>query len=336
MGGLRAVWRDKVHPQRRGCRALCRAGRGAKLGAVEPSVVERELAIRLAAQAWLEGERAHGREAWTQPQLADFHYGGVRIPLMDRQRGIRKPADMAAALSIRTTYRAPGAPRPYDDGTGPDGLLRYMWRGPDPDHPENRALRAAMVRELPLIWFHGVAEGVYAALYPVYLLAEEPAERRFVVALSEEQRFTPVGDVGEATRRYVERITWQRLHQPVFRAGVMRAYQTHCSVCALGHAPLLDAAHITPDADVRGEPVTSNGLALCKIHHAAFDAGILGIRPDLTVHIRSDVLLEKDGPMLEHGLQAHHDHPLLVVPRSRRDKPDPERLAERYRVFLVG
>lgn len=211
-----------------------------------------------------------------------------------------------------------------------------MWRGDDPEHAENRALREAMRRRLPLIWFHGFAPGRYAALYPVYLLSEESTARRFVVALGDEQRIAPVGAVDEAVRRYVERITWQRLHQPVFRAGVMLAYETHCAVCALGHAPLLDAAHITPDSDERGEPVTSNGLALCKIHHAAFDAGILGIRPNLTVHIRSDVLHEVDGPMLRHGLQEHHDRPLLVVPRTHRDRPDPERLDARYRRFLSG
>lgn len=300
------------------------------------SVVERELAIRLAAQAWLDASRAQGRETWTQSMLADFHYRGERIALMDRQRGIRKPSGMAAALSMRTVYRAPGESRPYDDGTGPDGLLRYMWRGDDPDHAENRALRAAMERGLPLIWFLGFAPGLYTALYPVYLRSEERALRRFVVALSDEQRLAPVGDIGEAMRRYVERTTLQRLHQPVFRAGVLLAYETHCAVCALGHAPLLDAAHITPDADPRGVPATTNGLALCKIHHAAFDANILGIRPNLTVHIRSDVLDEVDGPMLRHGLQDHHDRALLVVPRRTSDQPDRARLEERYEQFLAG
>jgi hypothetical protein len=34
---------------------------------------------------------------------------------------------------------------------------------------------------------------------------------------------------------------------------------------------LLDAAHILPDGHPKGEPVVPNGLALCKLHHAAFD-----------------------------------------------------------------
>ena len=115
----------------------------------------------------------------------------------------------------------------------------------------------------------------------------------------------------------------------------MRAYDTRCAVCAIRHSQLLDAAHITADADERGEPVTSNGLALCKIHHGAFDAGIMGIRPNLTLHVRADVLAEVDGPMLRHGIQAHHDQSLMVVPTARRDRPDSVRLEERYSLFLA-
>lgn len=301
------------------------------------SVVERELAVRLAAMAWLDGENAHGREGWTQAQLADFSFAGERIALMDRQRGIRKPSGMAAALSMRTVYRPDGAARPYEDGTGADGLLRYKWRGQDPQHAENRALREAMVRGLPLIWFYGFAPSMYAAIYPVFLKDEEVGAHQFVVALGEDQLLVPAtGSLSAPLRAYVERTTWQRLHQPAFRAGIMRAYQTRCAVCSIRHGSLLDAAHITADSDERGDPVTSNGLALCKIHHGAFDAGILGIRPNLTVHVRADVLVEIDGPMLRHGIQEHHDRPLMVVPRSRRDQPDPQRLAARYEAFLAA
>lgn len=301
------------------------------------SPVERELAIRVAAQDWLDAQRAHGVEYWRHDTLADFQYAGERIGLLDRQRGIRKPKSMAAALSIRTAYRRAGADRPYEDGVGVDGLLRYKWRGEDSEHAENRALRSAMTLNLPLIWFHGFDVGLYAAAYPVYLLAEEPERHQFVVALGEEQRLVGVGrETAPATRAYVERTTRRRLHQPAFRAGVMRAYTTRCAVCSFRHAALLDAAHITADAHADGDPVTSNGLALCKIHHGAYDAGILGIRPDLTVHVRQDVLDEVDGPMLRHGIQEHHDRKLMVVPESRRDRPDAARLAQRYESFLAA
>jgi putative restriction endonuclease len=302
---------------------------------VTDSVVERELAIRFAAQRWLDDQRDRGAEFWTQKQLADFEFDGSRLPLMDLQRGIRKPAGMVAALSMRTVYRPAGANRPYEDGVGIDGLLRYMWRGSDPNHSENRALRAAMDHQLPLIWFRGFSAGLYAASYPVYLVAEEPAQQQFVVALGEDQRMVGVGHAADPIlRAYVERMTRQRLHQPAFRAGIMRAYSTRCAVCSFRHGNMLDAAHITADAHADGDPVTSNGLALCKIHHAAYDANILGIRPDLTIEIRADVLEEIDGPMLQYGIQAHHGRSLMVVPQSRRDRPASDRLATRYAEFL--
>ena len=134
-------------------------------------------------------------------------------------------------------------------------------------------------------------------------------------------------------RQYVTAISKRRLHQAGFRARVMRAYQRRCAVCKLGHENLLDAAHIVPDRDPRGVAAVTNGLSLCKIHHAAFDANILGIDPELIVHVREDVLREEDGPMLKHGIQAADGSRLLVVPRRAIDRPGTEFLEQRFEEF---
>ncbi len=259
------------------------------------------------------------------------------MPLIDPQRGIRKPAALEAALSFVTVYTPPGRPAPYEDATGPDGLLRYQFRGTDPNHPENVALRRAMENRLPLIWFVGVAPGVFHPVHPVWLVGEERDHLQFVVALDDAQRLlvTPGAGLNEDQRRYVERLTRSRLHQPVFRARVLTAYRTTCAMCRLRHGELLDAAHIVPDGLHNGEPVVPNGMALCKIHHAAFDRHILGVRPDLVVTVREDVLAEVDGPMLRHGLQQMAGV-RLEVPRSRADQPDKNRLEERYQLFLAA
>ncbi len=75
-----------------------------------------------------------------------------------------------------------------------------------------------------------------------------------------------------------------------------------------------------------------NGLALCKIHHAAYDRNILGVRPDLQVEVQPRVLAEIDGPMLQHGLQEMAGVRLLV-PRRPDARPDRDRLEERYLEF---
>ena len=267
--------------------------------------------------------------------LSTFEYEGARFPLIDRQRGIRKPAGMDEALAIRTVFTDPRATPPYEDAIGPDGLQRYKYRGEDPSHPENVALRRAFERQAPLIWFVGIAPGLYDPIYPVWIVGDDPKKLEFTLALDVGQRLVRPGERMDAdTREYVTRLTKQRLHQRVFRNQVLVAYDSRCAVCNLGHANLLDAAHIVADGLPHGQPVTPNGLAMCKIHHAAFDSKILGVRPDLTLHIRQDILDEIDGPMLRHALQEMHDKRLMKVPSSRASRPDPERLEERYAAFL--
>lgn len=284
--------------------------------------------------SWLTIRTNDGLTPVHSEELKDFEFQGQRIALMDAQRGIRKPAALDAALSIRTVYRAEGATRPYEDAVGPDELIRYKWRGDDPDHAENRALRAACREGVPLIWFFGVGPGWYQPIYPVFIVGEEQGLQQFVVDAVSNGLARPDTALEEHLRRYVVAETRRRLHQPVFRATVMRAYETRCAVCALRHGELLDAAHIVADSDVRGVASVRNGIALCKIHHGAFDARILGIRPDLVVQIRRDLLDEIDGPMLEHGLQERHGQPLMILPRARQERPDPALLEIEYQRFV--
>lgn len=189
-----------------------------------------------------------------------------------------------------------------------------------------------MVNGLPLAYFVGVAKGIYVPLFPVWLVDEDITRHEFAVAVDESQRVVELSALPEPQREYVERITRTRLHQPVFRARVLRAYHERCAMCRLHHAELLDAAHIIPDGQVKGDPVVPNGLALCKIHHAAYDVNLLGVRPDLVVEVTPRLLRETDGPMLSHGLQSMQGAKLLV-PRDRAAQPDQERLRIRYDEF---
>lgn len=294
---------------------------------------EFDMRLRHAAMAWLDERATHGDEFVRREELASFTFEEQRIALVDQQRGIRKPAALEAALSIQTTYTRPGQEPPYADREGRDGLLRYKYRGDDPRHAENVALRRACQRGLPLLWFVGIAPGLYLPRYPIWLVADEPEHLQFVVAMDESQRRIPTASPMEETmREYIHRVTKQRLHQPLFRARVLQAYQTRCALCHLGHGELLDAAHILPDSHPRGRPVVPNGLSLCKIHHAAYDRNILGIRPDLQVEVRRDILTEIDGPMLRHGLQEAAGTQ-VSVPRSRDARPDAASLEERYEQF---
>lgn len=266
--------------------------------------------------------------------VSQFESEGERIALMDPQRGIRKPRQLDAALSFRTVHADGPGKRPYDDIPGPDGFLRYKWRGTDASHSENRAMRTAMERRLPLIWFHGIDVGVYLPLFPVWLLAEERELHQFVVALDLIQlnNWDAGTSPDELQREHALVTAKVRLHQPMFRARVLAAYETRCSICHLRHQELLDAAHIRPDSE-GGEPVVPNGLSLCKIHHAAYDSKMIGIDSDYRISVRSDVLQEIDGPTLRHSIQEVHGS-TLQLPRRRAARPDRDLLGERFERFL--
>ena len=295
--------------------------------------------VRLAAFRFLEEQTRLAVEggALMRSVLArGFDYDGQRVPLMGPQ-GIFKPRLCEIPISITTVPIVEGETRPYDDAFGDDGLLRYRYRGTNPSHIDNVGLRLAMQRQVPLIYFHGIVPGLYVAEWPVYVVGDDPAHLAFTVSV-EERRFASLGSVPlesdetDIRRRYVTRLFRQRLHQREFRERVVLAYQHHCAVCRLRRDELLEAAHILPDADPLGVPAVPNGLALCTLHHTAFDAHLIGIRPDYVVEVRRDVLDEKDGPMLVHGLQGFHGVSIFV-PRVRVSQPDRRLLEERYARF---
>ena len=136
------------------------------------------------------------------------------------------------------------------------------------------------------------------------------------------------------TRRHYLALVQRRTGQARFRESVLDAYASRCTLCRLRHRELLDAAHIVSYAEGGTHPVT-NGLSMCKIHHAAYDANIVGVRPDGVAEVRGDVLEEKDGPMLRHGLQEIHGV-RIHLPRVLEKRPSVNALERRYEGFRAA
>jgi len=287
--------------------------------------------IRLAAFDWLNKQISIQGDVLPRELLAQgFEFEGQRVPLMGPQ-GIFKPRLCELPISITTSPNSP-----YKDAPDKEGNWLYKYRGTDPNHRDNVGLREAMKRQVPLIYFIGLREGRYLAVSPVFIVEDHPHELTFKVMADDKsilrEETQGVAEPGDGRRRYLTASVRVRLHQRGFRERVLEAYQEQCACCRLRHLELLDAAHIVADLDPDGEPVINNGISLCKLHHAAFDSNILGIRPDYVIEINKDVLEEEDGPMLRHGLQGLHQSP-IVLPRSRGFYPDPKRLEVRYAEF---
>jgi putative restriction endonuclease len=285
--------------------------------------------LRLAAFAGLEQLiDARGGFA-THAELVYFQLEGRQFGLIDYSRGIRNPAELDATLSVVSSSNGP-----YSDHIGDDGIYRYSPRKGDASSGDNKKLRIAMALGTPIVLFQKPLPNVYVPIVPAFVIGED-ADRGFFLIATDESAWrshesalsTPID------KAYVAQIVRRRVHQPVFRARVIVAYAKTCAICRLKHPELLDAAHIIPDSDKDGVAEVTNGLALCKIHHAAYDRGLLGISPDYRVHVGSRLLRETDGPMLKHGIQEMNGVTLTLPPKPF-NWPSKESLDRRFQLYL--
>jgi putative restriction endonuclease len=268
-----------------------------------------------------------------------FAFRGERIPLVNPQRGIFKPRQMRYLLSIKTVFPRPGGRVWYDDQRevhrqifAGDETVDYAFMGRDPDAADNRWLREAFEAQVPVLYFLGIAPGRYQAILPAFVVGWDAAALKARLAFGVPEQPALAAPETAVERRYALRAVKQRLHQASFREAVIAAYGGRCALSGLPEPLLLDAAHIVADKDERfGQPIVPNGIPLSKIHHAAFDAHLIGIDPDYRLHV-SDRLLElNDGPMLEALKRLHGG--TLHRPRREKDWPDRDRLALRFERF---
>jgi putative restriction endonuclease len=264
----------------------------------------------------------HGEDVLYRGGLdAGFAFRGGRVPFLSPQKGIFRAAaqEDAAALSINTSSNGP-------------------YRAGPVDQPDNRALRAAYARAVPLVYFISTRPNYHKPVYPVYVMADDPGSQRVLVSpgrmVGPLDERDPILLDDPLERQYAVREARVRLHQARFRGRVLVAYSSRCTICRLKETRLLDAAHIVGDLEARGEPVVSNGLSLCSIHHRAFDQDLVGVSPDYTVHVSRRLLDDEDGPMLE-VLKAFHARP-IELPSRRTWQPDRARLAERFETLSRG
>ncbi len=297
-----------------------------------------DLQIRMAAFKWIEDQVLLYGDLLPRKLLEQgFNFNGQRITLVGPQ-GIWKPKALELPISITTVTNGP-----YNDQISSGGLLKYRYRGDDPNHRDNVGLRETMLKQIPLIYFLGIEPGIYLAVWPVHIVGDMPQTGTFQVQMDKmsiencidkdsEQVLYAAENNAETQRNYAASQTMTRLHQRLFRAQVLTAYQEQCAFCRLRHSQLLDASHIIPDKEEGGEPVVPNGLSLCKIHHAAYDSNLISVSPDYKIIVREDILEEFDGPMLRHGIQQMHEQK-IILPVNRSNWPDRERLEIRFNKF---
>lgn len=289
---------------------------------------QRQESLRIAAFDWL-NEQEQARPHFTRAQLSEgFEFLGQRISLMDRYgRGIHNPNYLDETLSITSMLSSP-----YDDTRDSNGMMDYAYERSETGGGSNIKLRAAFASQVPIIHFEEFEKSRYIARYPVFVVGDSKETHFFKIDLRS-TGLSAIPDELELEKAYADRTISSRVHQPKFRARVISAYNNACAICNLQHVNLLDAAHILPDRDERSTTEVNNGLALCKIHHAAYDRNVIGITPASLVIVSPKVLAEVDGPMLEYGIKAMHQR-TLRLPNRDVYRPNTENLEIRYQEFL--
>lgn len=303
-----------------------------------------ELDTRMRLEAFVQIKNLSERYGHLTKKELDrgFEFEGRRIPIYNPQRGIFKPRQMEYLLSIKTVFPRPGGRIWYDDQRQvhsqifeSDEVVEYAFMGQNPDAADNRWLRIAYENQIPIIYFLGVSPGCYQAMVPTYIVGWDRHSLKAQVAFGIEEKVELAQPPNAVERQYALRSVKQRLHQASFREAVITAYAGRCAISGLPEQRLLDAAHIISDKDeLLGQPIVPNGLPLSKIHHAAFDAHLIGVDPDYRLHVSERLLDQHDGPMLE-GLKQLKGRELRL-PNRENDYPDPDRLAVRFEQFKVA
>lgn len=108
-----------------------------------------------------------------------------------------------------------------------------------------------------------------------------------------------------------------RLGQGSFRTLVIDAYRRRCAITGENTLPALEAAHIQPYAE-HGPHQVSNGLLLRSDFHKLFDAGLVTIEPDHTVHISGRI---RDQYFNGKAYYRLHGQRLAEVPTDAQDHP---------------
>ena len=123
-------------------------------------------------------------------------------------------------------------------------------------------------------------------------------------------------------RRYAVVAAKRALRAIGFRSRVLRAYGDSCAMCGV-QLRLLDAAHILPAAHPDSTDGTDNGVALCALHHRAFDRTLVTFDGQFRTHVNETALTRLQQENQTAGLAEFRRalRPILALPPARRDRP---------------
>lgn len=152
-----------------------------------------------------------------------------------------------------------------------------------------------------------------------------PKEAAILAKISEDAKDVEdkeIEDEVAAKRQYAIVATKRAVRALDFGKRVLGAYDHKCAMCGM-QLRLVDGAHILPVADKHSTDQTSNGIALCALHHRAYDRALVGFDPLFKVGVNERLVKELRASHRADGLAKFRSglRPILVVPPNSRDRP---------------
>ncbi|MFC7514088.1 HNH endonuclease [Herbaspirillum sp. GCM10030257] len=229
---------------------------------------------------------------WPQP-LADGTF------LVNKAKGIHKPAGLQYALSVRESLSGPYDDHPPEVHSDGSWTYRYFQEQPDPAKRDSMFTNVALLKcrddEVPV----GVLRQVKAKPNPQYRVLGLALVREWKDGYFRLEGFSPAGtisqpevggttddkqedvfnpeNVEDARQRIMSAIV-RRQGQGKFRTEVLNAYRNRCAISTCDVPAALEAAHIFPYLGMDTNVVT-NGLLLRADLHGLLDQGLIGVDP---------------------------------------------------------
>lgn len=158
------------------------------------------------------------------------------------------------------------------------------------------------------------------------LHGQQGALGSFLAALNEISSLTDreVDAVPRAERREVIATIRRKVRELDFRARVLAAYGHQCAMCGV-QLRLVEAAHIVPVAEAGSTDETNNGIALCSLHHSAYDRNLISFTERYRIEVRGASVDELRGAKLLGGLPSFKTalRRAILLPADTRDHPNP-------------
>lgn len=137
------------------------------------------------------------------------------------------------------------------------------------------------------------------------------------------------------TRKTVMVSIRKRLRDSSFQERILTAYRYRCAMCGI-QLNLVQAAHIIPVSSEEGTDETCNGIALCALHHYAYDRGLVYINEDYFVEVNQSRIEQLQAISRVDGLDEFVNalRTLILLPPSVSDRPKTDylELANRLRL----